>query len=139
MPSDQLRVVSRLRQVRSRSGDLRPSWYWRLGQDQFNRGPGFPSLVAGDTEAAQHDFGQAHALYALRAYDTNGNVSGESSNTMIAMPEEAGVVSEAIISPENGATLISVDGKVTAVFPTGLVESETEPHYLYLPLIMKGI
>jgi hypothetical protein len=114
---------------------------WRLGQDQFNRGPGFPSLVAGDTEAAQHDLEQAHALYALRAYDTSGNVSGDSCSAEIVMPEEAGVVSEATISPDNGATLISVDNKVTAVFSAGLSEFAMlagEPYHLCLPPIMRA-
>jgi hypothetical protein len=63
------------------------------------------------------------ATCSLRAYDTSGNVSGDSSNAMIVMP--GGVVSEATISPENGATLISVDNKVTTVFPAGLVEGDT--------------
>jgi hypothetical protein len=65
------------------------------------------------------------ATCSLRAYDTSGNVSGDSSSAMIAMPEEVGVISEATISPENGATLTSVDDKVTAVFPAGLVEGDT--------------
>jgi hypothetical protein len=59
---------------------------------------------------------------SLRAYDTSGNVSGDSASAVV-VPEV--VVSEATISPDNGATLISVDSKIMAVFPAGLVESET--------------
>jgi hypothetical protein len=59
---------------------------------------------------------------SLRAYDTSGNVSGYSASAIV-VPEV--VVSEATISPNNSATLMSVDDKIMAVFPPGLVESDT--------------
>ncbi|MFN2241317.1 MAG: hypothetical protein ACK2U2_03450, partial [Anaerolineae bacterium] len=59
---------------------------------------------------------------SLRAYDTSGNVSGDSAGATV-VPDI--VISETTISPDKGATLISVDDKVTAVFPAGLVEGDT--------------
>ena len=59
---------------------------------------------------------------SLRAYDTSGNVSGNSASAEV-VPDV--VISEATISPDNGATLISVDEKITAVFPPGIVDGDT--------------
>jgi hypothetical protein len=59
---------------------------------------------------------------SVRAYDTSGNVSGNSASAEV-VPDV--VISEATISPDNGATLISVDEKITAVFPPGIVDGDT--------------
>jgi hypothetical protein len=81
------------------------------------------------TGTLEYESGQVNGLLpyqaatcSLRAYDTSGNVSGDSASAIV-VPEV--VLSEATISPNNGATLMSVDDKVIAVFPPGLVESET--------------
>ena len=63
------------------------------------------------------------ATCSLRAYDTSGNISGDSASKVV-VPEV--VLSDVTISPENGATLTSVDEKITAVFPPGIVESDTD-------------
>jgi len=63
------------------------------------------------------------ATCSLRAYDTSGNISGDSASVEV-VPDV--VISEATISPENGAILISVDEKITATFPMGIVESDTD-------------
>ena len=62
------------------------------------------------------------ASCSVRAYDTSGNISGYSSSSS-AEPEV--VTSEATIDAEIGATVVSVDDKVVAAFPPGLVESRT--------------
>jgi hypothetical protein len=59
---------------------------------------------------------------SVRAYDTSGNVSGISAS-MEVVPDV--VISEAAISPDKGATLTSVDEKITAVFPPGIVDGDT--------------
>ena len=59
---------------------------------------------------------------SLRAYDTSGNVSGYSASVEI-VPDV--VISEATISPDNGATLTSVDDNITVVFPPGIVDGDT--------------
>jgi hypothetical protein len=62
------------------------------------------------------------ATCSVRAYDTSGNVSGEPV-TATVVPEV--VISEVTIDPGNGAILVSVDNKVTAVFPPGAIVSPT--------------
>jgi len=59
---------------------------------------------------------------SLRAYDTSGNISGDSASVEV-VPDV--VISEATISPDKGATLTSVDEKITAVFPPGIVDGDT--------------
>ncbi len=59
---------------------------------------------------------------SVRAYDTSGNVSGDSASAVV-VPDV--VISEADITPDSGVTLSSVDEKVTAVFPPGIVDGDT--------------
>jgi hypothetical protein len=59
---------------------------------------------------------------SLRAYDTSGNVSGFSTSAAV-VPEV--VVTEITVSPNQGATLQSEDGKIQVVFPPGVFESPT--------------
>ena len=62
------------------------------------------------------------ATCSLRAYDTSGNVSGYSSSVLVV---PSVVKSEATIDKAIGATLVSVDEKIVAQFPPGVVESKT--------------
>jgi hypothetical protein len=61
---------------------------------------------------------------SLRAYDTSGNVSGFSTSAAV-VPEV--VVTEITVSPNQGATLQSEDGKIQVVFPPGVFEPDAGP------------
>ena len=70
------------------------------------------------------------ATCSVRAYDTSGNISGSSNSTTV-VPEN--ITSQAIIEPQSGGALVSPNGKVTAAFPSGAVESKTLVRYTQRP------